>query len=247
MRSLLGYITSVIFYLAFGFILVINHAMQVIAFRLFGYRAHKWVVDLLSGSILAAMRLMGARIRFKNEKDLPHDRPLIIVSNHQSMFDIPAIGWFFKDHHPKYIAKIELGKNIPSVSYNLRHGGSVLIDRSNQKQALTEIIKLGRYIEKNNFAASIFPEGTRSRTGKMKPFKPGGLQALVRTAPSALIVPFVIDGHSELQPKGLFPLRFGCRITYTMLDPIEGNNHITEQEIAQIHEQMAKVLNNSSG
>ena len=70
-----------------------------------------------------------------------------------------------RKHHPKFVSKMELGKGIPSVSYNLSHGGSVLINRKDSRQSLTEIAKLGSYIEKHNRTAVIFPEGTRSKTG----------------------------------------------------------------------------------
>ena len=69
--------------------------------------------------------------------------PLIIVSNHQSMNDIPPIIWYMRKYHPKFVSKIELGKGIPSVSYNLRHGGSALIDRKDSKQALVAIARFG--------------------------------------------------------------------------------------------------------
>ncbi|NJK83130.1 MAG: hypothetical protein HC912_04220 [Saprospiraceae bacterium] len=64
---------------------------------------------------------------------LPTNRPMIIVSNHQSMFDIPAIGQLLQEHHPKYIAKKSLAKGIPSISYNIRKGGSISIDRQDKK------------------------------------------------------------------------------------------------------------------
>ena len=66
----------------------------------------------------------------------------MIVANHQSMNDIPPIIWYLRKHHPKFVSKMELGKGIPSVSYNLVHGGSVLIDRKNSKQAIGQIGKL---------------------------------------------------------------------------------------------------------
>src|SRR5690606_40331004 len=85
--------------------------------------------------------------------------PLILVSNHQSMLDISPLEFYLSDFHPKFISKIELGKGIPSVSYNLQKGGSVLIDRKDPRQALPEIKKLAQYIEKHKRSAVIFPEG----------------------------------------------------------------------------------------
>ena len=71
------------------------------------------------------------------------------------MYDIPPIIWYLRKYHPKFISKIELGKGIPSVSYNLRHGGSVLIDRKNPRQSLPAIMKFADYIREKNRAAVI--------------------------------------------------------------------------------------------
>ena len=72
---------------------------------------------------------LGTRIVFNLKAELPVRRSIIFVVNHQSTYDIPPIIWHLRKFHPKFISKIELGKGIPSVSFNLRHGGSVLIDR----------------------------------------------------------------------------------------------------------------------
>ena len=63
--------------------------------------------------------------------------PVVFVANHQSLYDIPPFIWFMRSNHPKFISKIELAKGIPSVSYNLRHGGAALIDRKNPRQSFS--------------------------------------------------------------------------------------------------------------
>ena len=167
------------------------------------------------------LTILGSRIRFKGFDLLPQDRPFIIVSNHQSTFDIPPIVIGFKKHHPKFVSKIELGKGIPSISYNLRHGGSALIDRKNPRQSIVEIMKLGKHIEKEKYCTSIFPEGTRSKDGKVKRFQHAGIASLLKYAPSAVIVPLVVDGHSELIRKGYYHMALGLPLTYTVLPFID--------------------------
>lgn len=186
-----------------------------------GYHLRKKSVDILNFQLLYGLVILGCKIRFKGFNQLPKDRPFIIVSNHQHTMDIPPIVVGFRKHHPKFVSKIELGKGIPSISYNLRHGGSALIDRKNPRQSIVEISKLGKHIEKENYCASIFPEGTRSRSGKVKRFQHAGIASLLKYAPSAVIVPFVIDGNSELMKNGYFPLTFGTKLTYTALPAID--------------------------
>ena len=182
--------------------------------------------------IIKSLIILGSKVKFKGFEKLPKDCPLIIVSNHQSQYDIPPIVWGFREHYPKFISKIELGKGIPSISYNLRKGGSALIDRKNRSQSIKEIIKLGRQIEANNYSACIFPEGTRSRDGKVKTFSVGGLGTLLKTSPSAAIIPFAVNGNYLLQR---FPMGVGEKLTYSVLDPIERENR-TAEEISKMCE-----------
>lgn len=234
MKKILAYILTPIHYFTFGLLIVIFHPIQVICWTFWGYPAQKRTVDIMNYLIIKSHLILGARIKFLGFEKIPKDCPLIIVSNHQSHLDVPPICWGFRKHFPKYISKIELAKGIPSISYNLKKGGSALIDRKNRSQAIKEIITLGRQIEANNYSASIFPEGTRSRDGKIKKFKAGGLGTLLKTAPSAAIIPFAIDGNYQLQGNG-FPMGVGVRLTYSVLDPIERANHSAE-EIAKMCE-----------
>lgn len=186
---------------------------------------------------------MGGSTRFVGFENLPQDRPLIIVANHQSMYDIPPVVWGFRKHYPRFISKLELGKNLPSISYNLKYGGSALIDRKNGSQSVKEIIKLGRTTEERKQAACIFPEGTRSKNGRVKRFMESGIHTLLKTSPNALIVPFVIDGHSQLTKKGMFPLKVGLTITYTALPAIDPKDHSREQIVPYVEQQIKQALN----
>jgi 1-acyl-sn-glycerol-3-phosphate acyltransferase len=152
------------------------------------------------------------------------------------MNDIPPIIWFMRAHHPKFVSKIELGKGIPSVSYNLRHGGSVLIDRKDAKQALMEISKLGKYIEKYNRSAVIFPEGTRSRSGHPKKFQTTGLKILMKQAPSALIVPLSINNSWKMLRYGKFPYGIGSHLTFEVHEPLDNSGDPEEliQKVEQV-------------
>ncbi len=220
LRKILSVILTPVYLLVFAILLVVFHPVQVFTRWIWGYPVRKKVVDVLNFGLLYSLWILGTKITFRGFEKIPQNRPLIIVANHQSLLDIVAVVVGFRKNHPKFISKAELGKGIPSVSYNLRHGGSVLIDRKKGAQSVKDIMMLGKHIEKENYAACIFAEGTRSKDGKVKAFQSAGIASLIRTAPSAIIVPFAIDGF-EIMKNGYFPMTFGCHFKLTALDPIE--------------------------
>lgn len=220
LMKLIAYPLTVIYFLFFGLTLVIFHPIQWLCLNVFGYHAHKKSVSILNWFLMRCLNLLGTRFSFRNPHAIPANKPLIIVTNHQSMYDIPPMIWHMRKHHPKFVSKKELGKGIPSVSFNLRHGGSALIDRKDGVQALSEIAKLGAYIEKNQRSAVIFPEGTRSRNGHPKPFKPMGLKTLLKNAPSALVVPISINNSWKLLRYGKFPMGLNSHLTFDVHEPI---------------------------
>jgi 1-acyl-sn-glycerol-3-phosphate acyltransferase len=220
MKQILSYPLSVIYYFFFGLCLVVFHPIQWICFNVFGYQAHKKSVDYLNFCLLKCLHILGTRISFENKFELPSGKPYIIVANHQSPYDIPPLVWFLKKIHPKFISKKELGKGIPSISYNLRHGGSILIDRKNPRQALPEIKKFATYLNQTNRSAVIFPEGTRSKTGIPKKFSPNGLKMLFKFCPEATVVPVSINNSWKLVKNGSFPLGLGVHLKCTVHQPL---------------------------
>lgn len=231
MLKLLSYPLTAIYYLAFLLTITLFHPIQAFCFRVFGYQALKKSVDYLQFSLIRCLGVLGTRITFNNPHDIGTDQPIIIVANHQSMYDISPIMWHMRKHHPKFISKIELGKGIPSVSYNLRHGGSVLIDRKNPRQSLPAIIKFGEYIEKTKRCAVIFPEGTRSKTGEPKPFQTKGLEILLKKIPSALVVPITINNSWKTVRYGKFPMGLGTHITFTVHKPLKVSTFVDKQDL----------------
>jgi 1-acyl-sn-glycerol-3-phosphate acyltransferase len=185
--------------------------------------------------LLRCTNLLGTTYTFENRELIPDNVPLIFVSNHQSLYDIVAMIWYLRRYHCKYVSKKELGKGIPSVSYNLRHGGSVLIDRKDPKQAIPAIKGLSEYIEKHTRSAVIFPEGTRSKTGVPKEFAQSGLKILCKYAPTAYVVPISINNSWKMVRFGFFPLGLGNHLTFTVHKPL-CVKELSFEEIVQITE-----------
>ena len=211
---ILSYPMTVIFYLLFGLVLVVFHLIQLVCYTLISYKAHKKSVDFLNFFILAGLRVLGTSFQLKTLKNYPKDVPIIVVSNHQSLWDIPPLIWHLRSIHPKFVSKIELGKGIPSVSYNLRYGGAVLIDRKNPRQAITALMNFADYLNQHNRSAVIFPEGTRSKTNVPKKFQRKGLAVLIKKMPEAYVLPVTINNSWKLQKHGMFPMPLGVRVCY---------------------------------
>lgn len=221
MKKLFGYVFTPLFLPVFGILLVVFDPVQRFMYWIGHQKWQQKVVVFLNLLLTRSLLLMGIRCKFRNPHQLPTDRPLIIVSNHQSMFDIPPFFWYLRKHSVKFVSKIELAKGIPSISFNLRKGGNAIIDRKDSTQAVSALIQFAKYIEKNRFSACIFPEGTRSRTGKPKTFSPKGLTTLLENAPSALVVPVSINNCWKIMQHGWFPLSFGERPTWLVHPPID--------------------------
>ncbi len=245
MKKILGYVLTPIFYLAFGLSLCIFHPIQWFCFNLFGYKAHKKSVDVLNFFLTYSQFTLLNSIKFQNDFDLPTDRSIIFVANHQSMYDIPSLIWFLRKHHPKFISKIELTKGIPSISYNLKHGGGANIDRKDSKQAVSELIKLGRRMKENNWSTVIFAEGTRAKDGKMKTFQIGGIATLLKTVPNAIIVPVAIVHSWKIVRYGMYPLSTLLPLQWTVLAPIERGEMTAEELVLKAENAIRSVVEQS--
>lgn len=242
MKRILDYALSSIYLLYFGLVLVVFHVLQVGAFHLFGKNAHKKTVDWMNACISYGWYLTGSHIQYRPQPGLPTDRPIIFVANHQSTFDIPPIIWFLRRHTPIFVSKIELARGIPAVSYNLRRSGAALIDRTDAKQAIVEIARLGKHISQLNHSVVIFPEGTRSASGQMRPFATGGVGILLKKAPNALVVPIAVCGTGHFNPTGVFPLRSFSPMSWTVLPGIEPAGRSVEEVVRLAQDAIAEEL-----
>jgi 1-acyl-sn-glycerol-3-phosphate acyltransferase len=198
--------------------LVVFDAVQRVAV-LFGDKAHQRAVTGMARSCNLALRAGGIGLHpsgLENAKGGPY----IIVANHQSVLDISLISGFLGHLRPRYISKRELGRGVPGISYNLRRGGSALIDRKNSGQAHKEIEALAQRIREDGWSVAIFPEGTRSKTGKMKTFREAGLRTLVTNAPGVPVLPITTSGGSRLFRKNLRPVVRGVDLGIHVHPPL---------------------------
>ncbi len=217
---LIDWLVTPPFCLAFALTLLLFDPLQRVA-RIFGQRPQEVVSGWLQIVLVRVFKLAGTRVSVERDAAVRPDTPYIVIANHQSMFDIPMLGAELSRNYPKYIAKRELARWIPSISYNLRRGGNAVIDRNDRSSATRAIRALGAQVRRRGVSAVIYPEGTRSRGGKLGPFKPAGAVALLESVPDAPILPVAIDESWKLLRFNLRPIVFGTRVHLRIGAPIE--------------------------
>jgi 1-acyl-sn-glycerol-3-phosphate acyltransferase len=218
-KKVVDWIFTIPFLVGFGLTLVVFEPIARVA-RLFGLRPMEVTMGVMQKVLLGVFRIGGTRLQIERSPQVLPRTGYIVVSNHQSLFDVPIFGGLLFSNYPKYVSKRELGRWLPSVSFNLTHGGNAIIDRGDPVQARAAIRELGEAAQERNVAVVIFPEGTRSRDGRLKSFRLGGLSELLAAAPSLPVVPTAIDGAWKLLQNKLFPIPFGTRVKVRFSDPL---------------------------
>jgi len=148
------------------------------------------------------LRAAGTPVLVEGLDNIPRSQPVMYASNHSSMFDIWALFATLPDS-VRFVAKRELFK-IPLLGRAMRAAGHIPIDRVARKRAFEAYDEAARTI-KRGVTPVVFPEGTRSRTGELLPFKnaPFGL-AIAAQVP---IIPIYVHHTFEILPKGAWRLR----------------------------------------
>ena len=136
-------------------------------------------------------------------------RRFIMLSNHQSLADIPMLVAAFPRHPPKFIAKRSLFRGVPTLSRCLRYGEHAAIDRRGPfrptRRALIRLAQLDRHADPGSpyppCSLAVFPEGTRSRDGKVARFYRAGTRVLAEHT-SLPIVAVALDGGTAISRLG---------------------------------------------
>ena len=183
-------------------------------------------------SILIVSRI---KVSVKWPADIDRSKSYIYMSNHQSNFDIPVLLGHLKVQF-RWLAKMELFK-IPIFGRAMRKAGYISIDRNKRESAFKSLKNAACKI-KSGVSVLIFPEGTRSRDGKIRPFKKGGfIMAIDSGAP---IVPIVISGTRSIMTKGSIKINPG-KVSVVVHQPIQTSAYTRETKEA-LMERVRRII-----
>jgi len=205
-------------------------SVMVVFLALFGAREnsiHK--IARIWATII--LRLSGVRVETVGLENVLPDKPQIFMSNHQSDFDIFIVLAFIPGQF-RWIAKKELFR-VPFFGRAMRNAGYIEMDRQNHDKAMKSLEIAAQKIREGKSVMS-FPEGTRSRDGRIKAFKQGMFHLALQAG--VPIVPISIIGASEIMPKRSLRVHPG-KITMVIDKPIDVTPYTPESR----HELIARV------
>lgn len=197
-----------------------------------GNMYHRLALLWSKGCLLAA----GISLEVEGAEFLPVNRPLILMGNHQSYFDIPVL--FQAVPIPfNWLAKEELFR-IPVFGHSMRSAGYIPIKRGDGRDSLRSLDRASELV-KSGKSVAIFPEGTCSLDGRLLPFKRGG--GILAAKAGVPIAPFSISGAAKINPAdNLLSLRPGViRIKF---GPIIEIDDCTARHPTLLMEQVRKAI-----
>jgi 1-acyl-sn-glycerol-3-phosphate acyltransferase len=160
-----------------------------------------------------ALWLAGVRLEIHGLDQIPSDRPVVFMANHQSNFDPPALLAVLPP--VLVLAKKEFFR-VPILGRAMVACGFIPVDRRNREQAL-EALEKGVQALKAGKSFLVYPEGTRSHDGRLQRFKKGVFVMAIKAG--APIVPISVSGSNKIMPKGKFVIRPG-RVRTTFHQPV---------------------------
>lgn len=238
MHRLVSWLITPIYVFIFFTIIICFHPLLFVA-SFFGEKVLRHFLYLMNYLLLLNVKIIaGTKFNIVRKGEVPNDRPVLVVANHQSMYDIALLMLEFRKHTPLFISKRELARGIPSISLVLRNMGAAIIDRKDSTQALYEIERLGARAAKNNELICIFPEGTRAKDGVIKPFKAKGFFKLYEILPNVAIIPVGINNSWKLS----LPIPYGETVTLTIEEQIKSQNKNPSQIFTEIETKIHQTV-----
>ncbi|MFO7575971.1 MAG: lysophospholipid acyltransferase family protein [Bacteroidales bacterium] len=152
--------------------------------------------------------------KVEGKEKIRRDQSYVIISNHQSILDILLLDNIRGDY--RWISKAE-NFRVPILGLSMRMANYISIERGNKDSAVKMLEDARKSLERN-ISIMMFPEGTRSKTDSLLPFKTGAFQLALRA--DKPILPVVVDGTGAVLPKHGYTFSSGHKLRVRIMDPV---------------------------
>lgn len=223
------WIYSVLTVTAFVILYVFTALLVIIGFPFAYLKQRKVVAFLMRFWAKGGFLIIGKKLHIEGKENIKKDGKYLLVANHSSLFDIMAIVSFFP--RVAWFGHARLLK-IPIFRRALKMTDYVPMRRASIKNTKEMIDRL---IEKSQgHTIAIFPEGTRTKDGKINAFYRGFIQVL--RASDINVLPVTLNGFFVLKPKNRFYINFSSSINVIIHKPLQRDNLIdkSDDEIIKI-------------
>jgi len=171
------------------------------------------------GAMGASRRVLGLKVEVRGREHLDPAGPAVFMPNHQSFLDGPLV--FLLVPRPLRVIVKQSVFRVPVLGQGMRVAGFVPVDRKGVRTGRAAIERAARAMKRRGHSFLVFPEGTRTRTGRLQEFRRGGF--FLAAAAGAPIIPVSIQGTFALMPKGrVVPRRGPIRVTFHPPVPAAG-------------------------
>ena len=220
LRTLWIFLVSIFF--------TVNTTGRSVVKRLLGQTTRPWVDATLQLWVKRILKLIGVRCIVVNPFHVEPEagRASIVMCNHSSLYDIPLSLMAFPNHSIRMLAKKELSK-IPIMGKGMTAAEFPFIDRRNKRQAIKDL-EVVQALLRSGIVMWIAPEGTRSKDGKLAPFKKGAF--ITAIAANAVIIPMGIRGAYNILPARTNQLNINQTAEIHIGKPIDASEYTLENK-----------------